>query len=316
MSHTPPARVAPGRSSGPVVATVVVAVVVGALVPLLVAHHYGALGIPRSDDWSYLVTQFRWTDGDGLSFNHWVTMTLIGQLVLSAPVTQVFRHDIAALQWFTAATGALGLGATVLLVRRAGAPTGLALVGALAIGLCPLWGPLAASYMTDVPAFTCSTVALLLGVEALRRDQRATPWLVAATLVGVLAFSIRQYAGLPTVTVLVVALVDAHRTGRRAAVRSAGLALAGFAIAAIAISAWWSTVPAGRAVAPSSRTPTRCGCSSSRVRGSSASRGSCSCRCWPGSGPSGSSGAPGAPRRPPPWSSRAARPRCWVRPRP
>lgn len=249
MSHMPPARVAPGRVSGPAVATVVVAVVVGALVPILVAHHYGALGIPRSDDWSYLVTQFRWTDGDGLSFNHWVTMTLVGQLVLSAPVTQVFPRDIAALQWFTAAMGAVGLGAAVLLVRRTGAPLGVALVGALAIALCPLWGPLAASYMTDVPAFACSTVALLLGVEALRRDER-TSWLVAATVVGVLAFSIRQYAALPTVAVLLVAIADAHRAGRRAAARHAVVALAAFVLVALVISAWWSTVPAGKAVAP------------------------------------------------------------------
>lgn len=251
MSHTPPARVAPGRSSGPVVAAVVVAVVVvGALVPILVARHYGALGIPRSDDWSYLVTQFRWNAGDGLSFNHWVTMTLVGQLLLSAPVAQAFPRDIAALQWFTALTGAVGLGATVLLVRRAGAPTGLALLGAVAIGVCPLWGPLAASYMTDVPAFAASTIALLLGVEALRRDDRGGPWLVAATAVGVLAFSIRQYAALPTFAVLLVALLHAHRTGRPAMVRRAGVALGVFVVAAVVISAWWSTVPAGKAVTP------------------------------------------------------------------
>ena len=34
-------------------------VVLAVVVPLLIAGHYGAFGIPRSDDWSYLLVQFR-----------------------------------------------------------------------------------------------------------------------------------------------------------------------------------------------------------------------------------------------------------------
>ena len=36
-------------------------------VPVFVSAHYGALGIPRSDDWSYLLTLFRWVDTGQLS---------------------------------------------------------------------------------------------------------------------------------------------------------------------------------------------------------------------------------------------------------
>ena len=58
----------------------------GAVVPLLVAARSGALGIPRSDDWSYLLSLFRWVDTGRLSYNNWAGMTLVGQLVLAVPV--------------------------------------------------------------------------------------------------------------------------------------------------------------------------------------------------------------------------------------
>src|SRR6478672_12171373 len=89
----------------------VAVVVAGLVMPLLVAAHYHALGVPRSDDWSYLVTEFRWIDTGRLSFNHWVSMSLVGQLVLGAPIAAFLPRDIGALQVATAALGTVGLAA-------------------------------------------------------------------------------------------------------------------------------------------------------------------------------------------------------------
>jgi len=240
----------PMRSRVPVVAAALLVIVLGGVLPIVVARHYGALGIPRSDDWSYLVTQFRWTGGGGLGFNHWVTMTLIGQLLLSLPIAKAFPGSIAALQLFTAAFGVGGLAATVILVRRCGGAWTAALLVAASIGLSPLWGPLAASYMTDVPALTVSVIALACGTEALRRDAGRDPWLLATLLAGVIGFSIRQYAAIPAVTVFGIAIWEAVTTGRRRdAIRSAAL-LGAFLLASLMITVWWSTVPAGRAVSP------------------------------------------------------------------
>src|SRR5262249_13199013 len=92
--------------------------VVAVLAPLLIARHYGALGIPRGDDWSYLLTLFRLSDSGQLNGNNWVSMTLLGQLVIALPVVGIFGHDIAALQVLTAVVGFCGLVATVVLGRR------------------------------------------------------------------------------------------------------------------------------------------------------------------------------------------------------
>ena len=59
-------------------AAIIIVTLVGVVVPLVVARHYGASGIPRSDDWSYLRALFHWVDTGQLDFNNFVSMTLLG----------------------------------------------------------------------------------------------------------------------------------------------------------------------------------------------------------------------------------------------
>src|SRR4051812_1250824 len=143
----------PAGSAGWLVAVMIV----GLVAPLAVAAHYHALGIPRSDDWAYLVTEFRWIDTGRLSFNHWGSMSLVGQLALAAPVAALLPRDIRALQVLTAALGAVGLGAVWWGARRIGLTSARAALVAATIAAGPLWGPLSASFMTDVPAFAVSS---------------------------------------------------------------------------------------------------------------------------------------------------------------
>ena len=144
-----PARdqAADGRRAGPAVGAAVGAaaaiVLVGLALPLLIAGHYHALGIPRSDDWSYLVTESRWVDTGRLSVNHWVSMSLVGQLVLGAPIATVLPRDVGALQVMTAVLGTVGLAAVWLGARVAGVGRGRAALLAVTIAAGPLWGPLA-----------------------------------------------------------------------------------------------------------------------------------------------------------------------------
>ena len=85
----------------------------------MVAAHYGALDIPRSDDWSYLLTLFRLVDHGVLGFNNWVSMTLVGQLALAAPVALVFPRSITAIHVASALLGFVGLVALVQGTERA-----------------------------------------------------------------------------------------------------------------------------------------------------------------------------------------------------
>ncbi len=99
--------------SGATIAAYVGLFAVAVVAPLVVAAHYGALDIPRSDDWSYLLTLFRLVDHGVLGFNNWVSMTLVGQLALAAPIALVFPRSITAVHVATALLGFVGLVALV-----------------------------------------------------------------------------------------------------------------------------------------------------------------------------------------------------------
>src|SRR5689334_1731135 len=226
-----------------------VAVTVAALVvPLVIADHYHALGIPRSDDWSYLVSEFRWIDRGHLSFNHWVSMSLVGQLALAAPIAALLPRDIRALQVLTAVLGAVGIGATWWAAHRVGITPARAALVAATIAAGPLWGPLSASFMTDVPTFALSSVAVAFAVVGITRRPVHLGWVWAAVAAAVLACTIRQYAVVTLAAVVLAAwCATADDRARRRAVVEA--AVVGVAVVAIFLL-WWRTVPDGRSLSP------------------------------------------------------------------
>jgi hypothetical protein len=244
-----------GAGAGRAIAAATLVLGLGALAPWVVTDHYGAVGIPRSDDWSYLVTLFRLVDTGHLSFNHWVSMHLVGQLALGAPIAAVLRDDIAAQQALTVVLGAVALVALMAAARRVGAGwLGSALVAGC-LAACPLWGPLAVTFMTDVPTLAASSVATLLAILAWTRRPASTALVVASVAAACFAFSIRQYAIVPVVAAVLTAMLAARAEGRRVdALRwlAGGVALAvvlaGFAL-------WWRTVPDVRSLSPGFPTP-------------------------------------------------------------
>ncbi len=254
--------VAPGGTSTPpsthpstgldrrVLGGVAVLLVVGWLLPVLLASHFGALGIPRSDDWSYLLTLFRWVDHGRIDFNDWVSMTLIGQLVVAAPVVAVVGRSVWAVQVLAAVIGWAGLVALYLLGRRF-LPDGKgALFLPIVVALGPLWAPLVTTYMTDVPAFAAQMVALALAARAFRTRPVANGWLAGALAVAFVGFSIRQYGAVPVVAILVAALWAAVSDRDRRQVRivvGMGVLLA---VGAAVVLLWWVQVPHPLSLSP------------------------------------------------------------------
>ena len=223
-------------------------------VPLLMASNYGALGIPRGDDWSYLVTLFRLVETGSLSFNHWVSMSLVGQLVIAAPIVALAGRNIAALQVLTAMLGFLGLACVLMTTRLAVRAFfgGLLLVGALAVG--PLWGTLAVSFMTDIPAFAFCCLAMLLTVDALRRNPVSLGRLYAALAIALVAFTIRQYSVVAFLAAAAAGLWWLHHEDKARA-KKLVMATGAFLLVGIVFVLWWNTIPDARSLSPSM--PTR-----------------------------------------------------------
>jgi 4-amino-4-deoxy-L-arabinose transferase-like glycosyltransferase len=225
------------------IAAVVILITLGAVIPLLIAQSAGALKIPRSDDWSYLTTLFRWVGGDGLSFNNWVSMTLVGQLVLAAPVAALARHSIGAVHVETALLGAVGLIALYYVGVRVLQRRSAALLVAITMTLSPLWVAMAPTFMSDIPSFALQMLMTAAGVKGLLTKSRRIPWLVATVALGVAGCSIRQFAIVPLIAVLLAFAVIAKRDGDRALMRAA---IASGIIAFLAIGVlmiWWSGIP-------------------------------------------------------------------------
>ena len=222
---------------------------VSLVIPILVARHYGALGIPRGDDWSYLQTLFRFADHGHLDGNHWVSMTLVGQVGASLPIVWLFGHNITAVQIGAAMMGFGGLLATLWLgVPMIGRARAALVVVTLAVG--PLWGPLAVSYMTDVPAFAATMLALALAIAALRRAPLSVPLLGAGLVAGVFAFSIRQYAIVPVLAIVVTVLWVAVAAGDRQRLRVIVVMSTASVVACGVIYALWNEIPNLKLYAP------------------------------------------------------------------
>ncbi len=224
-------------------ASVVTISVVGLVLPLVIAHHQGALGIPRNDDWSYLRALFHWRDTGKLDFNHWVSMTLLGQLVIARPVVASFGNDITAVQVLTAVMGLVGLLAVLWLGVMTTGRMGVAALIAVAMAASPLWGPLAASFMTDVPAFALTMVACALGVRALRAERTSFPFLVAALVMAFVGFTIRQYVAVPFAGLTFVGALSLRREGSPKRFAAFVGVAAALTVAAIAVLAFWQTIP-------------------------------------------------------------------------
>lgn len=240
-----------GRNRGvAVAASVALVVIVGVVVPLVVADRYGALGIPRNDDWSYLRALFHWVDTGHLDFNNWVSMILLGQLALAAPVVLVVGTDITAVQVLTTLLGLLGLLAVLWLGKIVTGRLWVATFCSLLVAAGPLWGALAVSYMTDIPAFASSVVACVLGARALSSRRVSMPYLVAALVAAFVGSTIRQYSIVPFLALVLAGGWTLRREGDGRRLRTfLGIAI-GLAVAAIVVFAFWRTVPNVKSLSP------------------------------------------------------------------
>jgi hypothetical protein len=99
-------------------------------------------------------------------------MTLIAQVGWGALFSLPFGFSFLALRLSTVVLGAIGLVAVYAIARELGAARRLALVGAAAVGVNPLYLSLSLSFMTDVPFTALAALSVLFFVRSFRTDAR------------------------------------------------------------------------------------------------------------------------------------------------
>ena len=207
----------------------------------LAALFRGAVGALRNDDWVYARALYRLVD-TGVFAPESSTASLLGQLLVAAPVAAIFGHSVVALQALTALVSAWGLAASYLLVRSF-LPRGVAIVVVAALAVGPLYSSLAISFMSDPYMYALSMTSLLLGQRAIAHPRGGFAWLGAALVAGVWAFTVREF-GLAAAGCVVVVYAY-HRLRRRAYAQVAISLAAGLAVLAVAVAylMWRRAIP-------------------------------------------------------------------------
>lgn len=150
------------------------------------------------DDWSYAKTAEVFAQTGHLVYNGWATAMLGWQIPWGALFINLFGFSFMTVKLSTlpVALGCLLLFYAIL--RRFEIGPRNAMIGTLTMGLSPLFMPLAASYMSDVPGLLVILLCLYCCLRALAAgtNQAMIGWLVVAATSNLLGGTARQVAWL------------------------------------------------------------------------------------------------------------------------
>jgi len=208
---------------------------VAVVLPLVVGLISGSQDIPRNDDWSYRRMAVGLAQTGAFALDGISETMIVGQILFAQPLLWIVGQQAA----FTVggvlfATG--GILSAFWLARHI-LPSRDAAIAAGMLALVPGYLVYATSFMSDVPALAAQFVCLGLGATAIARRPVGTRWLIASAIVGVLAFSIREFAIAAPACVLLAAVVAEPRRLRTWAI---GFGVAG---ACVALHLWHSRLP-------------------------------------------------------------------------
>ncbi len=146
---------------------------------------------PLDDDWAYARPVKSFLEKGKLEFTDWPAMTLIGHLTWGLLFTKAFGFSFTVLRMSVLVLGLLGLVSLFHLLTFLRLPSRIAFAVALLIGCNPIYFCLSNSYMTDVPFFAWSVLAILFFLREISSEEHTSDY-IGAIVCSLLATSIRQ----------------------------------------------------------------------------------------------------------------------------
>ena len=169
---------------------------------LLVAYPFVEMGV--DDDWSYIKTAQIFAQTGHFAYNGWATATLGWQIVWGALFSKLFGFSFVHVRvsTFPIALATVYIFHQVLV--RFGIARTYAILGTLTLGLSPIFMPMSATYMTDIPGMFCTLLCVYLCQGALSAvtDRAAFVWLCLATVTSVIGGTARQVVWLGVLTIV------------------------------------------------------------------------------------------------------------------
>jgi hypothetical protein len=191
----------------------------GVLCGLLVVTVVLACGLAGeigfNDDWSYGRTAELFAQTGHFVYNGWAAPTEGWLIVWAAPFIRIFGFSYLLIRLCLLPI----VFATIFLFHQSLLRFGLtqrhASLGALTLGLSPIFLPPASGFMTDIPALMVTVLCLLLCQIAVaqKEDRRVILWLAVAALTNLVGGTVRQTAFLGIL--LMIPAVGWWQRGRR-----------------------------------------------------------------------------------------------------
>ncbi len=213
------------------------------LTALCILATYPVLEMGTNDDWSYVRTAFDMARTGHLLYNGWATAMLGWQIYWGALFVKLFGFSFLAVRLSTLPLAAASGYLLYQVFIWFGVNPRNAALGTLTVVVSPVFLPVAASFMTDVPGFLLLLASLYACLKALdaTKSQTAFAWLAIATVVSVGGGTARQ-------TVWLGALVIVPSTAwllRRSAGLLAGTAVlwVGTLVTILAVMHWYAQQP-------------------------------------------------------------------------
>lgn len=190
------------------------------------------------DDWSYIKVAELFAHTGHIAYNGWGEPMLGWQVVWGGLFIKLFGFSftVARLSMLPVAMATIFL--LYIILRRFGVTPRNATFGTLTFGLSPLFLPLAASFMTDMPSVFVVLLCLYLCKRALDAEtaRSAILWLSVAAASNIVGGTVRQIAWLGVLTMV-------PSTGwllrKRRGVLSAALVLWGIGAVTILLAMRW-----------------------------------------------------------------------------
>jgi len=227
-----------GRLRDPYCSILCVLLVAGSVLATIPVVEMGT-----NDDWAYAWIAQRLATSGHFQYNGWSAAIIGAQAVWAALLIRLFGFSFTLLRLSTLPFAAGCAVLVYLLGRRAGLNPPWALFGSVSVTLSPVFIPLAASFMTDVPScfFWLSAAYCCLRATHSGSAREAVIWMVVAAIAGSLGGTIRQVVWF--VPLLALPVVAGMRRTERATVVSAVLLWCGSALAMGLCLHWFHSQP-------------------------------------------------------------------------
>jgi hypothetical protein len=202
----------------------------------LVAYPFADM--PFIDDFSYTKTALEFARTGHFVYNGWATAMLGWMVPWGALFIKVFGFSFNVMRLSMLPIDLATVYVFHQVLRRFGITPQNAVLGALTMALSPLFLPLAASFMTDIPGVFVIVLCIYMCQRAVtaQSDQAALLWLGSATLLNVAGGTVRQIAWLGA---LIMVPSTAWLLRDKRGMKTAGILLFLFSFAGVLASLHW-----------------------------------------------------------------------------